>query len=106
MVYSSLAVLAMSASALVNPFTNLVHLHPKPAPPDTRISITLRNQGVSFRDVKIGGHIYTIEASHSISVKAPVGTVVYAASATPRYHRGDAIVDLTPDLNRKTIGLN
>jgi hypothetical protein len=103
MIYSSLAVLAMSASALVNPFT---HLHTKPAVPDTRVSITLRNQAVGFRDVKIGGHIYTIQANHSITIKAPVGTVVYAASPITGFHRGDPIVDLTPDLNSKAIKLN
>jgi len=106
MIYSSLAVLALSASALVNPFSNLVHLHPRHAQPDTRVSIVLRNQAVGFRDVKIGGHTYTILASHSITVKAPVGTVVYAASAAAGYHRGDAIVEVTPQINNKVIALN
>ena len=49
MIYSSLAVLALSASAVVNPLTNLIHLHPKPAQQDNRVSILLYNNGISFR---------------------------------------------------------
>jgi hypothetical protein len=103
---SSLAVLALSASALANPFSNLVHLHPRPAQHDTRVSVVLYNKGISFRDVKIDGHIYTVTSHQMISVKAPVGTVVYADSKTPTYHRGDAIVEVTPKLNNQQINLD
>jgi len=96
----------MSASALVNPFSNLVHMHPRPAQPDNRVSIVIRNESVGFRDVKVGGHIYTIQASRSISIKAPAGTVVYAASPTVGYHSGDAILEVTPKVNNKIINLN
>ena len=106
MIYSSLAVLAMSASAAINPFSNLVHLHPRHAQPDTRISVVIRNESVGFRDVKIGGHIYTIQASRSISIKAPTGTIVYAASPAVGYHSGDAILEVNPKLENKTINLN
>ena len=106
MIYSSLAVLALSASAAINPFANLVHLHTRPAQPDTRVSIVLRNNNVGFRDVKIGGHIYTVPASHTVSVKAPVGTVVYAASPERNVRIGDAIVAITPELDHKVITLN
>jgi len=106
MIYSSLAVLALSASAAINPFANLVHLHTRPAQPDTRVSIVLSNQSVGFRDVKIGGHIYTVQSHHTLEVKAPVGTVVYAASPERNYHIGDAILELTPQLNNQTVTLN
>ncbi len=65
MIYSSLAVLALSASAMVNPLTNLVHLHPRHAQPDTRITVVLQNNGINFGDVKIGGQIYSVQ-SHGL----------------------------------------
>jgi hypothetical protein len=106
MIYSSLAVLAMSASALVNPFSNLVHMHPRPAQPDTRVSVILQNKGFTFEDVKIGDKVYTVQASHTLSVKAPVGTVVYAASRTTNHRPGDAILELKPELNHQIVNLN
>ena len=105
MIYSSLAVLAMSASAIVNPFTSLIHLHPKSPVADTRVSVVLHNTAPTFEDVKIGDHTYTLQASHSLEVKAPIGTVVYAASNSTHYHRGDAIVEIKPDLNNKIVNI-
>ena len=106
MIYSSLAVLAMSASALVNPFTNLVHLHPRPAQTDNRVNVTLMNSGFTFRDVKVGDRTYTVLSSHTLSIKAPVGTVVYAASASGGHHRGDILLKVTPELNAHTVALD
>jgi hypothetical protein len=105
MIYSSLAILALSASAAVNPFTNLVHLHPRPAQPDTRISLKIHNNGISFCDVRIDGHTYTVGEHKTVTVKAPAGTVIYADSRTPQYRRGDAIVAITPELNDHQIDL-
>ena len=106
MIYSSLAVLALSASALANPLTNLVHLHPRPAQPDTRIEVELYNKGLSFCDVKIGGHIYTVGSHKGLVVKAPVGTVVYSDSKTAAYRRGDAIVELTAQIQDRKITID
>ena len=106
MIYSSLAVLALSASAMANPLTNLVHMHPRHAQPDTRVSLTLYNNGISFRDVKIAGHTYTVESHKSISVKAPAGTVIYADSKMVNYKRGDAIVEVSPSTENQKIVLN
>ncbi len=105
MIYSSLAVLAMSASALVNPFSNLVHMHPRPAQADTRVSVALSNRSNYFQDVKIGEKTYTVGAHHMLTVKAPVGTVVYAESRTLNHRRGDAILEIKPDLNAQTVTL-
>ena len=41
MIYTSLAVLALSASTAVSPLSKLVHFHPRSAQPDTRISLTI-----------------------------------------------------------------
>lgn len=106
MIYSSLAVLAMSASAAINPFSNLVHMHPRSAQPDHRVVVVLRNNGMSFEDVKIGDQVYTVGAQHTLEVKAPAGTVVYAASRTLNHRRGDAIVELKPELNQSVIAID
>jgi len=105
MIYTSLAVLALSASAAINPFTNLVHMHPRPAQTDNRINLVLVNNGSSFRDVKIGDHVYTVLASHNLSIKAPVGTVVYAASASLEHHRGDPILMVTSELKDRVVAI-
>jgi hypothetical protein len=93
----------MSASALINPFTNVVHLHPRPAQTDNRVNVTLINKGYGFRDVKIGDRVYTVLESHTLSIKAPVGTVVYAASASLGHHRGDTILTVTPELKDRIV---
>ena len=106
MIYSSLAVLALSASAAINPFSHLVHMHPRSAQPDTRISIVLANKTLRFEDVRIGGQTYTVQADRTLHVKAPAGTVVYAASRTLNHRAGDVIVEITPKLNHQTVTLN
>ena len=106
MIYSSLAVLALSASAVVNPFTNLVHMHPRPAQADTRIDIVLFNESPGFRDINVGGKIYTVQSHHSVELKAPVGTVVYAGSPTVTHKRGDAILEVTPKVNHQRVTLD
>jgi hypothetical protein len=106
MIYASLAVLALSASAVVNPITHLVHMHPRPAQADNRISVVLYNNSLTFQDVKIGDHLYTVNARHTLEVKAPAGTVVYAASRSFSHQRGDAILEVTPKVGNQKININ
>ena len=73
---------------------------------DARVFVTLVNKGVTFRDVKIDGHTYTLQPHELLTVKGPAGTVVYAASSFGRYHRGDTLVALTPSLDHSRISLN
>jgi hypothetical protein len=105
MIYTSLAVLALSASAAVSPLSKLVHLHPHSAQMDTRVSVTLHNDAPVFQDVKIDGHSYTVWAHQGLIVKAPAGTVVYADSSTGAHHRGDVLVTLTAQVNQQSIDL-
>ncbi len=106
MIYTSLAVLAMSASAAINPFTNLVHMHPRPAQTDNRVSITLVNKAIGLREVKVGTQTYTVLMNHTLDIKAPIGTVVYAANRTLTHQRGDAILLVTPELNKHIVALD
>jgi hypothetical protein len=73
---------------------------------DTRVFVTLVNKSVTFRDVTIDGHKYTMLPNDLLTVKAPAGTVVYAGSAYRKYHRGDALVALTPSMDHSRVALN
>ena len=103
MIYTSLAVVAMSVSAAINPLSSLVHLHPRSPKSDHRIVVTLYNPSVTFRDLKIDGSIYTIHEHEQITIKAPVGTMIYTASRTPIHQRGDVMLELTPQLDHQRI---
>lgn len=73
---------------------------------DTRVFITLVNKSVVFRDVKIDGHVYTLHPHDLLTVKAPAGTCVYAASKFGKYQRGDTLVSLTPEMDHSRISIN
>jgi hypothetical protein len=73
---------------------------------DARVFVTLVNKSVIFRDVMIDGHQYTLLPNELLTVKGPAGTVVYAASAYKKIHRGDALVELTPSLDHSRVSLN
>ena len=105
MIYSSLAVLAMSASAAVPSLANLVHLHPRAARVDNRVALTLYNTAFSFRDVKIDGRSYTVLPNHLLDLHAPEGTRIYADSLTSRYRRGDILLEVTSGLQNQKIDL-
>ena len=104
MILTSLALAAMVATAPASSLGNLIHLHPHTLP-DTRISLRLVNQAPSFRDVKVDGHAYTIPAGQALRIKAPVGTLVYADSRTPSFHRGDVMLEVTPTLADQNVNL-
>jgi hypothetical protein len=73
---------------------------------DARVFVTLVNKSVTFRDVKIDGRNYTMMPHELLAIKAPVGTVVYAASSFGRIHRGDPLVALTPSLDHSRVAIN
>jgi hypothetical protein len=90
-----------SASAAVT-IENVHPTHKK----DHRVFVTLVNKGVMFRDVKIDGHTYTLRPHELLTVKGPAGTTVYAASSFGKFHRGDALVALTPEMDHSRIAIN
>jgi hypothetical protein len=100
----SFTVLALSACAVASASAagtnhDLRAAHAK----DSRVFVTLENKGFTFRDLKIGDHNYTLQPKCLLTVKAPVGTIVYSASSFGRYHRGDAIVELTSAVDHSRI---
>jgi hypothetical protein len=105
MIYTSLAVLALSASTVISSLPKLVHFHPHAAQPDTRIIVTLHNDATIFQDVKIDGRSYTIKAHQGLTIKAPAGTVIYSDINTGSHRRGQEIAQLGPELNQQLIDL-
>ena len=106
MIYTSLAVLALSASAAVSPFSHMVHMHPHTAQVDERVSLTLYNKSGSFRDVQVDGKIYTVLAHNSLFIKAPAGTVVFTKTTMPFHKAGDALLEVTPKLNNQKVTID
>ena len=104
MIYSSLAILAVAASATIPPFGNLFHMHPH-AKPDDRVSVIVVNHGKSFQDVSVDGHVYTITADSNICIKAPVGTIVYRATSRPYHPKGEVLLAMTPEANDQKVEL-
>jgi hypothetical protein len=78
----------------------------RPNRKDARVFVTLVNKSVTFRDVKIDGHTYTLQPHELLTVKGPAGTVVYAASKFGKYQRGDALVALAPSMDHSRISIN
>jgi hypothetical protein len=91
-----------SASAAAMTTHNRRPTHAK----DARVNVTLVNQSTLFRDVKIDGRNYTVMPHELLAIKAPAGTVVYAASSFGRIHRGDTLVALTPSLDHSRVSIN
>jgi hypothetical protein len=71
-----------------------------------RVYVTLMNKSSWFRDVTIDGQKYTVMPGELLAVKAPPGTTVYAASPFGRYHKGDAFLKLTPEMDHLRVALN
>jgi hypothetical protein len=107
----SLTLLALSACTVASASAadvnhDLQSAHKLAHKKDARVFVTLVNKSVTFRDVTIDGHSYTMLPHDLLTVKAPVGTVVYAGSAFGRYHRGDALVALTPSMDHSRVAIN
>jgi hypothetical protein len=102
MIYTSLAVVVMSASSALSPLSKFVHLHQHSMRADARISVTLHNKTNSFADILIEGRTYEVPAHHSVSVKAPAGTLVFADGPNTKSHH-ERVVELSTAVNEKTI---
>ena len=90
------------SSSLLSPFKNVAHPH---RPIDQRVEFTLHNESKSFENVNIDGHSYTVTANQILTIKAPIGTVIYADSRFSTFHRGDALFTVNPSLQSSRIDL-
>lgn len=105
MIYTSLAVLALSASAAVPQLSKAVHLHPHPALTDNRISFSIHNNAPIFQDVKVDGRSYTIMAHQNLKIKAPAGTLIFADSETGMHRRGEVLLEVSSQVQNQTLTL-
>ena len=94
------------AGAKASPLGKLLHLHPGTKTQDTRITVHVFNQTGLFRDVKVDGHTYTLMPHHGLSITAPVGTPVYAASTGYAHRAGELLFTLTPETKGATVYIN
>ena len=102
------AVASVPSAHAAGPFRAL-HLRSKisaTSAPDTRIAFTLANRNHSFRAVQVAGHVYTVQAGHSLFIKAPAGTPIIADSQIPLHRRGDLLFQVSPSLNNQSVGIN
>jgi hypothetical protein len=94
-----------STSAYALPHLGL-HRHPEPAQAkDSRVTVQIRNDAPMFKDIKIDGHVYTVLSHQFLSIKAPQGTEVYAASTGLNYRRGDLLFEINPALKDAIVAL-
>src|SRR5450755_4570124 len=87
-----LVVAAAMAPATANawPIGKIFHLHSATSQSqDTRITVGVGNHSAMFRDVRVGGRVYTVLPNHGLTIKAPVGTQVYAVSNSLSHRAGD-----------------
>jgi hypothetical protein len=103
MLYSSVAIVALSVTSTFAPFSHIFHMHPSVR--TQNITVALRNHQAVFQEVTINGHDYTMWAGQGLRISAPAGTAVYAASSHGSIHRGDKIVDIEPALDNTQIVL-
>src|SRR5438105_3758497 len=106
----SLALIAFVATTIPAahawPIAKALHMHPKDVAADNRVTVHVHNDATMFRDIQVAGHIYTVLPHHGVSVTAPVGTQVFAASRGMSHRKGDLLVTISPAVNGETIALN
>ncbi len=111
---SSLAVLLVAGAlaiaptaATASPIGKLMHLHPRASQTqDSRVSVQIYNKGQLFQDVKVDGHVYTVMSHGWLTIKAPAGTEVYAASTGMGHRKGDLLFSVNPEMKGAIISFN
>jgi hypothetical protein len=109
---SSIAVLILAGAiaptaANAGSVGNLMHPYfAARATKDATVAIKLYNQGVISQDVKVNDKVYTVKPHASVTIKAPAGTQVYAATASANHQPGDVLFAITPQLDGETLSFN
>ena len=103
----AISLLAAASAAVASPLAGILHLHVHPAsPPDGRVAFTVFNKSESFRDLRIDGKVYTVLSHRSLTIKAPVGTLIYAGSTMPLHRKNSVVLEVNRQLDDKTIEIN
>jgi hypothetical protein len=100
------AAFAFAATASTSAFA-WPHLHHRAvAQPDTRVTVRLYNSNASAREVRINDRVYTMWPRQVLSIKAPVGTNVYAENAGRLHKKGEILFPIALQLKDKTLSMN
>jgi hypothetical protein len=101
-------VLALGATASTSAYALPhieVHRHPD-IRKDGRVMVHVRNRASLFRDVKIGDKVYTVLPYEGLTITAPVGTQVFAASRGANYRKGDLLFAISPQMENATVSID
>ena len=73
---------------------------------EKRISVQVYNKGQTSQDLKVEGKVYTVPAHQTLTIKAPLGTAVYADSTGTEYQKGDVLFTFMPAMKDATVKFN
>jgi hypothetical protein len=108
----SLTVLSLLGAAAPSPASawpvgKLLHLHSNAVQvQDARITVQLYNRSGLIQQVKVSGSVYTLLPHDGLTIKAPEGTEVFAASKGFKHQKGELLFAVTSKLNLDTVNLD
>ena len=73
---------------------------------EKRISVQVYNKGQTSQDLKVEGKVYTVPAHQTLTIKAPLGTAVYADSACKGHSKGDLLFSFTTEMKDATFAID
>jgi hypothetical protein len=88
------ATAATPSVASAAPLSSIFHLHPRTN--DSRVSFVIYNEAYRDCKIRIAGKVYNVEPHRALTVTAPVGTQIYAASDTRSAKAGSMLHEVTP----------
>jgi hypothetical protein len=95
------------AAVAAGPVGNLAHPYfAAKSTKEATVQIKLHNKGAISQDVKVNDKVYTIKPNASITIKAPAGTQVYAATAGASHKSGDVLFAIGSQLDGETVSFN
>ena len=95
------------AAADAWPFGKLFHLHPTEVQEqDGRITFQLYNKGGLVQEVRVAGRVYTLMPHGGLTITAPEGTEVFAASKGFGHRKGEVLCTVTPEIKFDTVSFD
>ena len=83
-----------------------IHRHAQTNPADDRVEFVLYNTSSLFRDIRIGGKVYTLMGHQHMSFKAPAGTQIYTETTGGLHRKGDLLLQVDRSMNSHTVSIS
>ena len=83
-----------------NPDTTVGQTH------ETRVSVQVHNKSKQDQSLKVEGQVYTVPAHQTLTIKAPLGTTVYADSVCKGHIKGDQLFSFTKEMKDATFSID